>query len=282
MLTARTCRPQGDIRSYHKSYRRPESGGPKQYVDGRSMRALDTDMHWQTDGYCGRVRGSPGPGHYDAETSRDRTQSRRLQQPVIANYKRGHTKKAECLSITLLTGHHWKEKVPQLGNGIADAAGQAPRHPSNRRDGFTEDPTRGSSEYRRQQVDWTWQRPKIPRLEAFGTEMLQTSEGRVGHPIVAAKGPQECALHSPAAAKFQPRPEIRHPKSANGNLPVELGMGAPGISKSRVWLVCGRPRGLPTCPCCLGKALCPWCFTCPWSFPVVTARPRPPCTCAEV
>jgi hypothetical protein len=68
--------------------------------------------HWKSSSSYGeRV----GPGYYEAAASKDKTQSRRLKQPVVSNWKKGYTSKAECLSATILAGHHWKEKVPRLG-----------------------------------------------------------------------------------------------------------------------------------------------------------------------
>lgn len=77
------------------------------------MRSLEIARQWRSGGLDGEV----GPGTYDAAFSVDKTQSQRLQQPVISNWKKRYTTKAECLSVTLLAGHHWKEKVPRLGDG---------------------------------------------------------------------------------------------------------------------------------------------------------------------
>ena len=79
-------------------------------VEGRSLRSIETAPQFRTTSTI-------GPGYYDAASSKDKTQSRRLQQPVISNWKQGHTSKAECLSVTLLAGFHWKQKVPRLGEG---------------------------------------------------------------------------------------------------------------------------------------------------------------------
>ena len=96
-----------------RSYRRPESGGPKPRIDGRSLRDVENERDMRHA--RGESTSSVGPGHYEAPYSREKTQFRRTQQPVVANYRARHTERAECVSVTLMTGHHWRERIPRLG-----------------------------------------------------------------------------------------------------------------------------------------------------------------------
>lgn len=108
--------------SYHvetsrspRSFRRPESGGPKDRArDGKTLREVEMSLF---DRHQAPFRSyALGPGYYRPEVAKDRTQSRRMAQPVTAAFKPAHSTRAECLSVTLLTGHHWRERVPRLGS----------------------------------------------------------------------------------------------------------------------------------------------------------------------
>eukprot|EP00951_Prasinocladus_malaysianus_P001311 scaffold8997_cov45-Prasinocladus_malaysianus.AAC.1 len=101
---------QGDIKPV--SYRRPESGGPKSQIGGKTMREMERERF---DEFIHGGRDSPGPGYYNIARAKDQTQSRKLPQPVGANFRKGYTRRAECLSVAMLTGHHWRDLVPPLG-----------------------------------------------------------------------------------------------------------------------------------------------------------------------
>lgn len=107
-----------------KSYRRPESGGPKDRHNGKTLRELEMELHTKQRN-PGILSNGTGPGYYRADIAKDRTQSRRVPQPVTAAFKRatGGRNRAECVSVTMLTGHHWRERVPRLGEGDGEDGG---------------------------------------------------------------------------------------------------------------------------------------------------------------
>mmetsp|Transcript_31919 Transcript_31919/g.75846 ORF Transcript_31919/g.75846 Transcript_31919/m.75846 type:complete len:392 (-) Transcript_31919:83-1258(-) len=96
-----------------QSCRRPDSG-PKTFT-GYSIREQEVDRFRRHNGIVDPTGSNIGPGHYSVDKSKDRTQFRRLQQPVTANYKPRLTRRAECQSVNLMMGHHWRDLMPRVG-----------------------------------------------------------------------------------------------------------------------------------------------------------------------